>query len=107
MRILFAALVLLAGCQSPWARYDASLYQTVANPSEDSYAFHVSTLEEMVRLDPVPPGMCAELAYYLILAGRTEEAGVWLDREVETYPQSAKFVSELRAALGLDQPASR
>jgi len=108
MRIFsLCVLIFTASCQSPWSRYDNSLYQTVADPCEESYAWHVATLEDMVLLDPIPPGMCAELAYYLILAGRANEADAWLTREVELYPQSAKFISELRATLGVNSPTAR
>lgn len=105
-RPLLALTLLMAGCQTPWTIYDQSLYQAVAEPSEDTYAAHVRSLESMVQLDPIPPGMCAELAFYLILSERQAEAAAWLDREIELYPQSAKFVAELRSTLGLDTPTA-
>lgn len=92
----------LVSCQTPWDQYDASLYETVANPSEESYAAHIATLEQLVTTDPPPPGLCAELGYFLVLTGHYPEAEASFNRELASYPQAANFLKALRSSLGLD-----
>lgn len=102
MRLLTITVALLASCQSNWQQYDASLFETVANPSQEAYEYHIGTLERMVEEDPPPPGLCAELGYFLILVGRTAEADAWFARELAAYPHAESYVKMLRTTMGLD-----
>ncbi len=100
MKIVFTLLVLMAAsCQTAWDRYDESLYASVFEPSPSTYENHIRSLEALAATDPPPPGLCAELAYYLVLAEREDEAHLWLDRELEHWPESVVIVSALHKFL--------
>ncbi|MAW59404.1 MAG: hypothetical protein CMJ94_01065 [Planctomycetes bacterium] len=89
-------LFVLVSCQTQWDRYDESLYASVFEPSEQTLSRHIQTLEGFASWEVPPPGFCAELGYYLVLAGRESEAAVWLERESALWPESAKVVAALR-----------
>jgi hypothetical protein len=97
--LLTFSLLTIVSCQTPWDRYDESLYTAVFDPSEESLARHIQTLEGFTNSESPPPGLCAELAYYLALAGRNAEAEAWLDRELALWPESSKVVSALRSLI--------
>lgn len=101
LRIFPCLFVLsLAACQGPWQQYDVSLYNTIANPSPEAMAAHIETLERMVQTDPPPPGLCAELGYFLAISGRSGEAAHWFERELVAYPQSEQFLEQLSETIG-------
>ena len=105
MKFLIAPLLLLLpSCQSTWDTYEISSHQTIAAPGPESYEAHVSHLTKKVEGDAPPPGLCAEMAYFLVLLGRPGEADVLFAREVDIWPQSEKFVLGLRRSLGIEGP---
>jgi hypothetical protein len=90
--------LLLAGCASRWDSYDASLYDVTMEPGPETYQAHVDLLREWSEGgEELPPGLCAELGFYLALTGRTQEAAAWFDREVEQHPEAETFVQAMRA----------
>lgn len=97
---LLAAGALLSGCVTPWDRYDASLYDVSMEPGPESYRMHADLLQEWIAGDEgCPPGLSAELGFYLALSGRADEARPWFDREVEEHPEAARFVTAMRAVV--------
>lgn len=105
MKSIVASVLLLFGsCQSTWDTYDISSHQTIGAPGPESYEAHVALLERMVEVAPPPPGLCAELAYFLVLLGRPDQAEAWFAKEMHAWPGSEKFVLGLRRSLGLVGP---
>jgi len=99
-----ATMLLAASCASPWERYDSSLFSSVFEPNQQTIDGHISNLETLTAWEVPPPGLCAELAYFLALAGRNSEAQVWLDRELQVWPESAMVVEALRKLIEEPQP---
>ena len=50
---------------------------------------------ETVYRNTVPPGVCADYGYMLILAGKTDEGKALLLKEKELYPESAVFIERV------------
>lgn len=98
----------LAACQAtPWQTYDETSYAAVMDPSEEVLGKHIAVLEGWASgpADDVPPGIYAELAYWLAKVGRTEEARVMFEREIERYPYAEKYVRMLQALVLPLKPA--
>lgn len=100
LALALIAILTLGACQTPWGRYDETLYSSVFEPSEQTIERHIQTLEGFAAWEVPPPGFCAELAYYLVLAGRETEADAWLERELVLWPESAMVVAALRNLIG-------
>jgi hypothetical protein len=106
-------LLLLAGCAPQqqmyyWGDYSESLYSLKKNPSEESMAKHVETLEAIIQnsqeLDKrVPPGIYGELGYYMARQGKAKKAENYFLKEEEVYPESKKLMTDLIAQLDSDQ----
>jgi hypothetical protein len=109
LAVALLSIFALGACQTPWGRYDETLYSSVFQPSEQTISRHIQTLEGFTAWEIPPPGFCAELAYYLVLAGREAEADAWLERELMLWPESAMVVAALRnliAESGEEEPVS-
>lgn len=108
------ALLLALGCVScvsdRWGDYDSSSQTVVMDPTEANYAEHIELLETWAAdaEHPMPPGLYAELAYWLAKVGRYPEAEAALQKELAAYPQAELFVKALRALVipaGTQAPA--
>ena len=110
MKSLFAliAVVLLAGCSTApvnyyYGDYSRTLYRSKKDSTPASLAKHRSTLEDIIqksakRGSRVPPGIFCEYGYLLAKDG-SPEADRYFALEVETYPESKKFVDFVRGQL--------
>lgn len=49
----------------------------------------------------IPPGACADYAYLLLQQKDTTQAYIWLEKEVELFPESKPYVESLKRDLGL------
>jgi hypothetical protein len=98
LALLFASLCLCA-CTTPskWQTYDQTSYSAVMTPSDAVLEKHLAALESWTTgpAADVPPGIYAELGYWLAKVGRTEEARVMFEREMERYPYAQKYVRML------------
>lgn len=100
MKWCFLIPLMVAGCVSPWARYDQSQYAVTMEPGVESYSAHAQFLQEWSDgQKDLPPGFAAELGFYLGLLGKQQEARAWFDVEVDRYPQSVAFVDALRSIV--------
>jgi hypothetical protein len=98
--LILVLILFVASCSTtPWQRYDNSLFASVFEPSEETFKDHIESLEHFASQESPPPGMCAELAYYKCLANQSEEADMWLQKEVALWPESAQMVAALRIAV--------
>jgi hypothetical protein len=110
MKQLFAilALTLFAGCTTApvnyyYGDYSRSLYRSKKDTTPASLAKHRATLEDIIqksekRGSRVPPGIFCEYAYLLAKDG-SPEADRYFALEVESYPESKRFVDFIRAQL--------
>lgn len=101
-RALLLVALLASSCVSNrWNDYDASSQNVVMDPTEESYAEHIALLETWAAdaEHPMPPGLYAELAYWLAKVGRYPEAEAALQKELAAYPQAAPFVAALRVLV--------
>lgn len=106
--LIAAGLALLAGCATPpvpyqYGNYSRTLYRTKKDDSPASLAKHRATLENIIETSHkksvrVPPGIYCEYAYLLAKEG-SGDADKYFNLEVQTYPESEKFVSFVRAQL--------
>lgn len=100
-RLLAIALLATSCVTNRWNDYDASSQNVVMDPTEESYAAHIELLEAWAAdtEQPMPPGLYAELAYWLAKVGRYPEAEAAFQKELAAYPQAAPFVAALRALV--------
>jgi hypothetical protein len=110
MKSLFVliAVALLAGCSTApvnyyYGDYSRTLYRSKKDSTPASLAKHRSTLEDIIqksakRGSRVPPGIFCEYGYLLAKDG-SPEADRYFALEVETYPESKKFVDFVRGQL--------
>ena len=101
-------LALLCSCvTSRWDPYDDSSYDVVMEPSVTETEEHIQLLEAWA-LDtqhPMPPGLYAELGYWLAKVGRYDSASAAFEKEIERYPYADKYLQVLRELLlGVSTP---
>lgn len=100
--------VLLAGCATVteagyyWGDYSTSLYRLTKDPSKDTLAAHVTTLEKMIeeadrRGLRVPPGIHAELGYLKGKQGDQAARDRHFVLEIRLYPEARVFAEKLIA----------
>ncbi len=112
LRLILAALLvspLVSSCASNrWHDYDSSSQNVVMEPTAENYGEHIALLETWAAdpEQPMPPGLYAELAYWLAKVGRFPEAEAALQKELALYPQAAKFVAALRALVIAEESAA-
>ncbi len=99
--LLAAALIggaVLAGCVSPWSRYESSAYSVFRTPDPSTYDAHARLLQRVIaraerRGQKPPPGVCSECAYYLWRLDRADEAMLLLEKEWQYYPEAREFIA--------------
>ena len=96
--------MLLVGCAPPgiyyWGDYSKTLYQSKKDITPEKLAKHKEELQSIISKSNedglrVPPGLNAELGYLLLLEGENDKAIIYIEKEKETYPESAKFMDDL------------
>lgn len=101
---MIALLAGLTGCVNQrWAEYDNSLFEVSMAPSLDSYQAHVDLLTKWSESkEGLPPGLAAEMGFYVALLGRSVEAEGWYAKEELAYPEFAQFIAALRVVSSGD-----
>jgi len=91
-------------CINPqWHAYDESQFTLSMMPNQEAYVDHAEMLLKWSEGKELPPGLAAELGYYLALIGRTAEAEAMFAVEVGRHPECTLFVQALRRiCLGAD-----
>ncbi|GAA0859725.1 DUF4810 domain-containing protein [Aliiglaciecola litoralis] len=102
-------VLLMGGCAANkdmlyWGDYSSTLYDYKKEPSDETRAAHVESLEDIIakstqRGTRIPPGVYAELGYMHIETGSTELGAKYLQLEVDTYPESQKFISTIQQRI--------
>lgn len=105
--LLFIFLGFVTGCttQKPlyyWGNYSSSLYKYKKAPTEENLKAHKAVLQKIIDESNnmslrVPPGVCCEYGYLLLIEGKQEEAMRYFELEEKTYPESKPFLDRFRA----------
>ncbi len=113
-RFIFSAIMgtffILAGCAPQlttlyyWDDYSHTLYNLKKNPGPEAEEKYKESLLKIINESKkynrkVPPGIYAEYGYFLIKNGNKNEGLKYLDLEVKTYPESARFIAQLKEML--------
>jgi hypothetical protein len=106
---LFALIAGAVGCATQpqlyyFGDYSRALYHHKKNPTPETLAAYETSLRKVIQTSSkknlrVPPGVYCELAYLLHGQGKAAEANGFFDLEVQTYPESTKFVAFVRSNL--------
>ncbi|QTQ14920.1 DUF4810 domain-containing protein [Treponema parvum] len=88
-----------------WYDYQEDSYHYLKNADEKSVKTLIETYEKIISKQnasraAVPPGIYADYGYLLIRSGKTKEGTEMLKKEVELYPESEVFVSQIIKRLG-------
>ncbi len=102
--IVFLFVLNIVGCVPPtlynWGNYSSTLYSYKKDPNDKNLTEHKKSLDEIVTVSArngknVPPGVFAELGFYLIKEGKQSEGEVYFAKEVKLYPESKIFIDKL------------
>lgn len=95
----------LSGCVAPplyyYGNYSRTLYHAKKDGTPESQKKHIATLLDVIETSKkknlrVPPGIYCEYGYWLALEGQSE-ADAYFGLEIQTYPESTRFVELLRS----------
>lgn len=110
MRRILIAACLAVPCVScvdmRWQDYDDSQFEISMAPGAEAYQDHVDLLSKWANREDLPPGLAAELGYYLALTGKPAEAEAMYSLELARHPECGRFILALRRlSLGIEVPA--
>ena len=93
-----------------YGNYPRTLYKTKKDPSPESIAKHVASIEDVIKTSKtknmrVPPGIHCEYGYLLWKKGQKSEAEAQFALEVSAYPESTAFVTLVLKSLK-NEPAT-
>ena len=89
-----------------WQAYDESQFEISMAPGAEAYQDHVDVLSKWADREDLPPGLTAELGYYLALTGKPMEAEAMYSLELARHPECGLFILALRRlSLGIELPA--
>jgi hypothetical protein len=107
-RNLFAVtvvLVSLVGCAPPgmynWSGYSESLYAFHREPAEKQKfidALYVIIAKNEEAGTRIPPGIYAEYGYMMLSAGKSGDAVVYFNKEMNAWPESTVFMKTMITA---------
>ena len=103
---LFTIVVLsLTSCSSEktlysWYNYVDSSYKYEKEQTPESMQKLMADYDKMIKKQKgvrkvVPPGIYAEKAYTLVLAGKPEEGIPFFKKEMELYPESTVYIERI------------
>ncbi len=106
--LIFMCLITLVGCVPPtlfnWGSYSSTLYSYKKDPTKKNLEEHKKSISHIIvdcerRRLKVPPGVNAELGYYLAKEGKINESKDYFFKEEKLYPESKVFVDKLLIEL--------
>ncbi len=104
----------LSSCATPvtslysWDKYDTAVYTYYKKQTPKSLE-KVTQMYEKITTDPKgtrqvpPPGACAEYGYLLCLQGNKAQGMPLLEKEMELYPESKKFVERIISSINKEE----
>lgn len=104
---LLGAVFVLASCtttQYGWYSYQEDYYRYVKYADEKSAKQLAKTYEKIIKKQGgerkvVPPGIYADYGWLLIESGKSSEAKEMFLKEIEYYPESSVFISNILKRL--------
>ncbi len=100
--------IVLSGCATKpieyyYGNYEKAYYHNTKDGTPQSLEKYQKALEDVIQTSEkkgmrVPPGVYCEYGYLLSKKG-SSEAGRYFDLEVQTYPESARFIAFLKTQL--------
>lgn len=83
-----------------WYNYEDATYNYYKNPDEKKQEKMMNQYAKMLQNQKgtrkvVPPGLNAEYGFMLVKAGKKEEGLALLQKEIELYPESEKYISRI------------
>lgn len=100
----WAAVLLLAGCQSPgiyyWGNYENVIYGMYAHPDKVPPEAQIDKLERDEHRaasvnKPLPPGFHAHLGWAYYQTGKLDLAQKEFELEKRQFPESARFMDRI------------
>lgn len=101
-----ATSLIVIGCASPsktfyWGNYSSTLYDFKKGPDEKTLTEHRKQLLLIIetsekKKSKVPPGVYAEYGYFFLKEGKEADGMSYLDKEIETYPESGVFIKRIK-----------
>lgn len=105
--LIIVVAVLLVSCAPKikplyyWGDYEETSYKIVKGNEENDVQKFMKALQDVSEhpekssSGKIPPGVCADFAFFLMKQGKVGEGKLWLIREKELYPESAVFVDKI------------
>ena len=106
----FLTISLFLSCASTskslyyWGNYENTFYQKVNKPGDETTQKHIEEIKSIIEKAnknntkyKVGPGIYAELGYYMLAKGNSEEANSYFAKEISLFPESTtttKFISK-------------
>jgi hypothetical protein len=101
---LALCVVALAGCSSApktkyaWGKYEDALYQYYKSPTTPEA--YLDALQKVVddaieKERKVPPGVYAELGYFMMLANQPDKAIQFFEMERASWPEAVPFMNKM------------
>lgn len=89
----------LAGLDFYWGDFEEAAYTYVKNNDEESMQILMEAYADIMEAENkvskvgniIPPGICADYGYQLIVMGKKTEGINLLKKEIQLYPQSKTF----------------
>lgn len=84
-----------------WGDYENLAYKVVKGNEQQDVQNLMASYNDIVNgkskgtSGKIPPGVCADLGFFLMRQGKVEEGKKWLVREKEIYPESSVFVDRI------------
>ena len=84
-----------------WGDYENLAYKVVKGNEQQDVQTLMASYNDIVNgkakgsSGKIPPGVCADLGFFLMRQGKVEEGKKWLMREKEIYPESSVFVDRI------------
>src|SRR5574344_3022987 len=110
--VSIASLALLISCATNnrmycWENYDRSVAEYLSQDNPDTKAMQnlANEYAKMIKKQEsssrgvVPPGVYADYYYLLLKIGNKKEGILYLNKEMEAYPESAKFIGKVLEGL--------
>lgn len=104
--VALGCLLLASSCTTSqptlysWSDYQNESYDYLKNGTDKSLDELLQAYEEMVTKQKgtrktVPPGICADYGYFLVMRGQKEKGLELMKREIALYPESSVFMTRI------------
>lgn len=104
--MVLTCLCMVSSCTTPqktlytWGDYQNESYDYMKNGTDKSLDDLLKAYEEIVNnqkgtRQTVPPGVCADYGYFLVMKGQKEKGLAMMKQEIALYPESAVFMTRI------------